>query len=363
MLADEQSSKEEIICNNCSIELKKTRVYLNAGDKNGLSKGEDGQEKETNSETGSTSSKVKSEKDDPSTKQTKMLTRKSTRSKRGSNRLNLKSNQSSKGKSRRNIFKRNVSLKREIATGCRPDSPTFQLTIEHFFSFQINPPSQGLQIAILHLLSDDQGVGLPQRYQLHRRRHRLDGRRRRGYNLLRTDQRIFTGWQTKKFGHLMQLHRNRTAQLIRSYHLGPILREERCHHLADTEQPESVQADQPVQPVRLRARPGRGLPAKTGLHGVRLPIAIRLLQSKRESILNRQVSSWSRSESELQIHFARNSYAFRWLPFCNDRKHPSANFVLLRMNSNENLLLGQAIGEGRVRLHLDDHRAGAVRKR
>ena len=101
--------KEEIICNNCSIELKKTRVYLDAGEKNGLAKSEDGQEKETNSETGSTSSKLK-EKDDQPGKQTKMLTRKSTRSKRGSNRLNPKNHQSNKGKSRRNVFKRNVSV-------------------------------------------------------------------------------------------------------------------------------------------------------------------------------------------------------------------------------------------------------------
>ena len=182
--ADEQSNKEEIICNSCSIELKKTRVYLDTGDRGGLSKGEDGQEKETNSETGSTSSKLEKDKDEQSSKQTKMLTRKSTRSKRGSNRLNLKSNQSNKGKSRRNIFKRNVSSSEisEFKSGncenkCRlcnqrqteDSSPTFHTSN--------SPPSrsQGLQIAILHLLPDDPRLGLPQRHQLHGRRHRVDG--------------------------------------------------------------------------------------------------------------------------------------------------------------------------------------------
>ena len=112
---NEHSNKEEIICNDCSIELKKTRVYLNEKTNLLLNK-DDNQEKETtNSETGSTSSKMKSNsdlKDQEQTNQPKMLTRKSTRNKRGSNRLNQNNRnlKDSKGKSRRNIFKRNVSV-------------------------------------------------------------------------------------------------------------------------------------------------------------------------------------------------------------------------------------------------------------
>ena len=181
--ADEQS-KKEIICNSCSIELKKTRVYLDAGDRGSLSKGEDGQEKETNSETGSTSSKLEKDKDEQSSKQTKMLTRKSTRSKRGSNRLNLKSNQSNKGKSRRNIFKRNVSSSEisDFKSGnCENKMPFMQPKADSFSTFHTsNSPSshpKGLQIAILHLLPDDPRLGLPQRHQLLGRRHRINGGR------------------------------------------------------------------------------------------------------------------------------------------------------------------------------------------
>lgn len=108
---DEVAGKEEIICNDCSIELKKTRVYLNSTDKIGLTKSDDKDlEKETNSECGSSTRNKSDLKDEQSTKQSKMSTRKSTRNRRGSNRLNLNRNlSSSKGKGRRHIFKRNVS--------------------------------------------------------------------------------------------------------------------------------------------------------------------------------------------------------------------------------------------------------------
>lgn len=107
ILNEEQSNKEEIICNNCSVELRKTRVYLDPNDDK-LIKIEDNQEKETtSSECGGSSKTLRSDSKDDHSKQNKIMTRKSTRNKKGSNRLNL--NRSQSGKGRRNIFKRNVS--------------------------------------------------------------------------------------------------------------------------------------------------------------------------------------------------------------------------------------------------------------
>ena len=78
--------------------------------------------------------------------------------------------------------------------------------------------------------------------------------------------------------------------LIRFHYLGPVLREKRCHHLAHTEHQQRIQADQPVLSGRLRAWTGGGLSAKTGLHGVRLSVTVRLLQGQRQSIPDGEVS-------------------------------------------------------------------------